>query len=217
MKKALIILLKIVGYPILGFILFILLYLLAGWGLSNSSTAPKAVTCYECQTIYIASNGVHLDIVLPVELLDTFLYQHLHQKGNYLAFGWGDEGFYLHTKTWDDVKFNNVFKAAFLPSPTLMHVTHYGYPSSLWTPIELCPEQLQQIQYFIRQSFREDSDCSFFELTNQGYSSIDYFYEAEGSYSCFYTCNVWVNQALKKGQVKTAIWSPSIHGVLSHQ
>lgn len=216
MKPLLFRLLKIIGYPIIGFICFILLYLLAGWVLSNTSTNPPPETCYECQTIYIASNGVHLDIVIPVELVDTLLYQHLHPEGKYLAFGWGDEGFYLHTQTWDDVKFSTVFSAAFLPSPTLMHVTHYSYAPSSWQPLEVCPQQLAAIQLFIRQSFQEDYDCSFFELEGQGYTSIDYFYRAEGSYSCFYTCNVWVNQALKKAHVKTALWSPSVDGVLMH-
>lgn len=32
---------------------------------------------------------------------------------NYIAFGWGDKGFYLDTPTWADLKFSTAFKAAF--------------------------------------------------------------------------------------------------------
>jgi len=35
------------------------------------------------------------------------------KKGDWLAFGWGDKGFYLNTPTWADLKFSTAVKAAF--------------------------------------------------------------------------------------------------------
>lgn len=45
------------------------------------------------------------------------------------------------------------------------------------------------------------------------YSHYDRFFEAEGNYNCFYTCNVWTGCVLKKGKIKTAIWSPFTGGI----
>lgn len=67
------------------------------------------------KTIYLASNGVHLDIVIPIRNLDSLLLLDLHHMSNekYMAFGWGDEEFYLNTPTWDDLSFLTAFKAGF--------------------------------------------------------------------------------------------------------
>lgn len=44
---------------------------------------------------------------------------------NYIAFGWGDKGFYLDTPTWADLKFSTAFKAAFWMGQSAMHTTYY--------------------------------------------------------------------------------------------
>ncbi|HTF80748.1 MAG TPA: DUF2459 domain-containing protein, partial [Cytophagales bacterium] len=57
--------------------------------------------------IYIVSNGVHTDVLLPTDTgnaLDSYL---IHKQGQgmphaYIAYGWGDKGFYLETPTWAD-------------------------------------------------------------------------------------------------------------------
>ena len=70
--------------------------------------------------IFILSNGVHTDIVVPVKN-DTFdwskqiKFEHTKAKDStakYVAMGWGDRGFYLETPTWADLKASNALKAA---------------------------------------------------------------------------------------------------------
>ena len=41
----------------------------------------------------------------------------------YLAFGWGDKGFYLDTPEWSDLKASTAFKAAFALGNSAMHTT----------------------------------------------------------------------------------------------
>ncbi|REG87882.1 uncharacterized protein DUF2459 [Winogradskyella sediminis] len=52
-------------------------------------------------------------------------------------------------------------------------------------------------------------------LENQGYSSIDDFYKAKGSYSCFKTCNSWVNSAFKESGLKSCLWTPFDFGLMN--
>ncbi|REG87883.1 uncharacterized protein DUF2459 [Winogradskyella sediminis] len=77
--------------------------------------------------IYLNTHGVHLDIVIPIENIDSLLLSGIehNQSESYLSFGWGDENFYINTPTWGDLTFSNAFKAMFLESSTLMHITRY--------------------------------------------------------------------------------------------
>lgn len=74
--------------------------------------------------------------------------------------------------------------------------------------------QLEQLIYFIEQSFETDDEMKLIEIVGKGYSNRDYFYEGVGSYNCIKTCNQWVNQGLKAAEIKTSIWSPFDSGVL---
>jgi uncharacterized protein (TIGR02117 family) len=114
--------LKYTGYFILSFIAFVLIYILAAYCLARM-TVDKEPGLVNDVAIYIKTNGVHTDLVVPVknEQLDwsreiKFSNAHLPDTTaiKYLAMGWGDKGFYLQTPTWADLKFSVAFKAAFL-------------------------------------------------------------------------------------------------------
>src|SRR5689334_21418732 len=109
LKKLLYFLLSIIG--------FILVYLLIVFCCSrielNSAWHPgKDIT------IYLLSNGVHSDLVVPVKtpLIDwSKIVKYKNTTGNdttedWVAFGWGDKGFYLQTPTWADLKFSVAFR-----------------------------------------------------------------------------------------------------------
>ncbi len=91
----------------------------------------------ECKTngveIYMKTNGVHTDIIVPIEHELKNWRKYIHPEATkggdrgfrYVAFGWGDKGFYLQTPEWSDLKFSTAFKAVFFLSTTAMHVTFY--------------------------------------------------------------------------------------------
>ncbi len=169
------------------------------------------------QAIYLSTNGVHLDIILPLELMDESLLQDLviENQEKYLAFGWGDEGFYLNTPTWGDLTFKTAFKAMFLKSTTLMHVTRHSQKRASWTSITISNEELNKLNAFILQSFYLDSEGRKVELPNTGYHNYDHFYKALGSYSSIKTCNSWANSGFKKSGLKAAFWTPFDFGLLN--
>jgi uncharacterized protein (TIGR02117 family) len=160
--------------------------------------------------IFLTTNGVHLDIVIPIDNIGTALRKDLRldSKTQYLAFGWGDENFYLNTPTWADVTFRNAYSAMFLDSSTLMHVTQYGQKRNKWIRIRLSESQLNQVNEHIQNSFKLSKSDKKMLLKNKGYNSNDDFYRAKGSYSLFKTCNSWVNSIFKESNLKSCLWTP---------
>ncbi len=194
-------------------------YLLFAWFLSAMTTTPAAKTCRGAEEhFFVSTNGVHVDIVLPVTALDAeFLEQlHLQEGTTYVGMGWGDEGFYLKTPSWAELDWKVAVAAIFLPSPTLMHVTHHQKASSRWKRVWVCCEQKEALLDYVKGSFKRSAAGDLRYLPDRGYHSNDFFYKAKGYYTGLYTCNIWANQALKKAQVKTAIWSPFDKGILKH-
>ncbi len=168
--------------------------------------------------IYAHSNGVHLDLVFPVEMVPEQLRSQFtySPKTQLLAIGWGDKGFYLDTPTWAELSPKVAVKAMFLPSPTAMHVTEHAAVNTTWSHIDLTNEQVGELWAYIIATFQTDASGQITELVGQGYTDQDRFYEANGNYSMFKTCNSWVNTGLRRIGVKTAIWTPMDKGVLRY-
>lgn len=167
--------------------------------------------------IYLNTNGVHLDIVIPKENSSSSLLKGIEydQSDNYLAFGWGDENFYINTPTWGDLTFKNAFNAMFLKSSTLVHLTRYRSKGSDWIPIKVSESELKKLNAYLQQTFKTDENGQKIILKNQGYSAIDDFYKAKGSYSCFKTCNSWANSAFKESGLKACFWTPFDFGLMN--
>ena len=118
-------LLFVVGFVVLYGVLCLLLPLIPIS--AEKTTEPKTIT------IYLLSNGMHTDLVLPTQndFIDWTTKVSPNDtkgkiKGDWLAFGWGDKGFYLNIPTWADLKFSTAVKAAFWMSDSAMHTTYLG-------------------------------------------------------------------------------------------
>lgn len=195
-----------------------LIYLFFSVVLSLLGTRPGRVVCEEKHELYITTNGVHLEIIFPTSQLGDSLSAALlvPPRVQYVSFGWGDKQFYLQTPTWDQLTVHTALQAAFLRSETAMHVTHHYQVSDAWRPLRLCDRQADTLRAYIWDSFRQDLPGQLLEIPGAGYTEHDFFYEATGNYTLFHTSNNWVNIALKKASVKTALWSPFDFGVLYH-
>lgn len=168
-------------------------------------------------SIFLSTNGVHLDIVIPRQNVDSVLLLGLaiEASTNYLAFGWGDENFYLHTPTWSDLTLGNAVRAILLKSSTLMHLTRYRGQQANWTEVKVSEAELRQLNAYLLASFQTDHNGQKILLPGQGYSSSDDFYKAVGSYSCLRTCNSWVNTGFRQSGLKACLWTPFDFGLLN--
>ena len=169
------------------------------------------------KSIFLTTNGVHLDIVIPINDVDSLLLLGLKYTTDdqYLSFGWGDENFYINTPTWGDLTFSVAFEAMLLNSKTLMHVTRYKKERLNWIEIKVNEFELNKLNSYIQNTFKTKQDGMKIILKNSGYSRNDEFYKAEGSYTCFNTCNTWVNSAFKESGLKSCLWTPFDFGLIN--
>lgn len=167
-------------------------------------------------TLYLRSNGVHIDFIIPIVEITPTLLQGLEYgtDDQYLAFGWGDRQFYLETPKWKDLTLGNGLSGMLLATPSLMHVSRMHKLSDKWVHVNLSGDQNDKLQAYIESSFELDSANRKVMLTNAGYYQNDAFYEANGSFTCLRTCNSWANQGLKQSGMKACAWTPFSFGVL---
>lgn len=167
--------------------------------------------------IFLSTNGMHLEIIIPVNDLSIELKEDIEftPDDKYVSFGWGDENFYLNTPTWGDLTFKNAFIALFLKSSALIHLTRSKQVKKSWTKVIIGASELQKLNHYLSVSFKKDENGNKIILNNSGYSINDDFYKANGSFSCFKTCNTWVNKAFKESDLKSCLWTPFDFGLLN--
>ncbi|MBS1661636.1 MAG: TIGR02117 family protein [Bacteroidetes bacterium] len=214
---------KIIGYTLLTFIALILLYLGAAWGLSRITVMADRDTKPEV-TIYLLTNGVHTDVVVPVKTEEkdwsrSILYKNTRSGDSvfdYLAFGWGDRGFYLEAQTMADLKAGTALRATFGLSSPAMHTTYYKVmkESKNCVRLAIAREQYQRLIGYIEKGLRLDSSgVATVVPTKIRYGQNDAFYESRGNYNLFHTCNTWANSALKACGQKACWWTPFDKGI----
>ncbi|WP_231425439.1 TIGR02117 family protein [Pedobacter sp. Leaf250] len=195
----------------------IALYFLAAFCLSKITVNNNTFNKKEI-AIYIMTNGIHTDIVLPAsnfqkDWTQEIKYEHTlltDTSYKFLAFGWGDRKFYLETPEFSDLKLSTGLRAISGLSTSAMHTTYY----LLMTEDRNCKKlyiskvQYQQLIKYISASFTKDNNGHFISIkSNIHYDNADAFYEAVGSYSIFKTCNTWTNNALKASGQKACFWT----------
>ena len=222
MKKIFRILLKTLG----ALVLLIVVYLLAVVLLPLIPVNKQKEKPNDQITAYILTNGVHTDIVVPVksEAIDwstfvPFSDTKSKKEYKYIAFGWGDKGFYLDTPEWKDLKFSTAFNAAFWLGDSAMHTTFYDKMTlgEDCKKVNISLEEYQKLIVYIKQSFDLDKNNKV-ELikTDAVYGDSDSFYEAKGSYSLFFTCNTWAASALKAAKKEAPLWTATQQGIFRH-
>jgi len=218
---------KVLIYIFLSLVLFAALYWCADAILSR--IPAKAYRKGEGQkyTVYILSNGVHTDLVLPVrtDLIDwytVFPADNIRSKNSsfpWVSIGWGDKGFYLNTPEWKDLKVSTALLAASGLGETALHVTYYAamYENEYCYKVSIDANQFTALCRYIMDSLATDSaKAPILIPTTAVYGDNDAFYEAKGAYNLFFSCNTWANTALKKAGMPAGIWTVFDRGILRH-
>ncbi|SIT23393.1 TIGR02117 family protein [Chryseobacterium gambrini] len=222
-KKMLLLIIKAIGI-IVG---IVVLYVALGYFLPFIEVSAKDDGQKKEIPVYIYTNGVHTDIVMPVkndvqDWSTKIPFSNTKSKStdyNYVGVGWGDKGFYLDTPTWADLKFSTAFKAAFWLSESAMHCTFYKTMNKGddCKKIMISKDQYKKLVDFVDAKFDKDQNGNYNLVpTNAVYGNDDAFYDAQGKYSFLNTCNTWANDALKAADQKAAFWTPSDYGIFLH-
>lgn len=219
--------LRIIWRTFLGILGFFALYFLFAYLLTiipaNRSFSPQTGGV----DLYVISNGVHTDICFSTKdanldwntILNFDDFKTPSSRLQYLSIGWGDKGFYFDTPTWADLSAKTAATAAFIPSPTAIHVTALNRTPIVGEMIrqtKVSKAQLLKIENYIKDHLQLKNDKAILIDCCRYEGFDDNFYEAKGSYHMLRTCNTWANQVLKTGGIRTATWAPFDKCILYH-
>ena len=171
--------------------------------------------------IYLADNGIHADLVLPVRaagldwapLVPRSDMADVAPTMQWISFGAGERRVYLDTPTWADITPRTLW-AATTGGERVMHVEYTSDPSYTARTIRLTPEQYRRLWASIRAEFRLDAHGHPVRIDHPGYGPRDAFYLGIGRASALSTSNNWVAGRLRLAGVETSLWSPFAQGLL---
>jgi len=170
-----------------------------------SSSPPAVERGEECVddnpvVIYVAGHGWHTAIIVPAtDMLARFPALRTRFGGSqYLEFGWGDKDFYQA----EEPGVGLAGKAVLWPTKAVMHVVAVTgdvddfFPNSEIHRLCLLQNHYAALLDFIAGSFRRTKAGAALPL-GKGLYGDSRFYEAEGNYTLFNTCNTWTAKGLK--------------------
>ena len=172
-------------------------------------------------TIYLADNGVHVDIIMPVlaqgldwrPLIPLSDFAAADPNSRWIAFGAGEKLVYLDTPTWWDLTPRTIW-SALTGGERVMHVEYVPSPYYTAREIRLRPEEYRRLWAAIRADFALDEHGRPRLIHHPGYGPSDAFYRATGHASMFRTCNSWAAGKLRLTGVTTSLWPPFASGVV---
>jgi uncharacterized protein (TIGR02117 family) len=189
-------------------LLYLLAALLGGLVSANRNwSEPEAGI-----TVYVASNGVHTDLILPVAaagldwrpLLPTSDVRAAPDGAGWLAFGSGEREVYLNTPRWSDLRLP-VAMRALTAGERVVHVEWIADPRFAQRQLRLRPEEYRRLWAAVRAGFRDSRPQ---RIAHKGYGEADAFYLGIGKANAFDTCNQWVATRLRLAGVEAPLWSP---------
>ena len=171
-------------------------------------------------TIYVASNGIHADLVVPATAQGLDWRPFVPKSdaaavpagAEWIAFGAGERRVYLETPTWGDITPRTIW-AATSGGERVMHVEWVSDPAYAARAIRLTPEQYRRLWAAIRAGFLLDARGRPIKIDHPGYGAGDSFYKGVGKASATQTCNQWVASRLRLAGVKAPLWSPFVQGL----
>ncbi|MGJ7580929.1 TIGR02117 family protein [Variovorax sp. RHLX14] len=176
---------------------------------------------------FVLTNGVHTDLVFPIRSAQidwTGIFPMadaaaVPRDAEFIAIGWGDREFYLHTPTWADLTVSRALGALAGRNPSLLHVTwlrrgQFATPGSSGAyALPLTAAQYAGLAAYVRAKL---PDGLATPLPSAGYGGQDAFYEATGSYGPFETCNTWTGRGLRNAGLTMGRWTPFDYNVVRH-
>jgi len=172
-------------------------------------------------TVYIADNGVHADIIMPVEaqgldwapLIPKRDFAAAERDARWIAFGSGEQRVYLDTPRWRDLKLRTIW-SALAGGKRVMHVEYVSDPNYAVREIRLRPEEYRRLWAAIRADLLLDQHGRPELIDHPGYGPSDAFYRSNGKANAFRTCNAVAADWLRLAGVKTSLWPPFVNGLV---
>ena len=175
---------------------------------------------------YITSNGVHTDFIFPTRtaqidwttIFQTKDFLNADLNTDFIAIGWGDREFYLNTSAWKDLTFKRALSAVTGQDRSAMHVEYLSHDDlqammrNHVYRLHLTENQYAQLRNYILEATVLKTTGSVKNtaqnIPNYHYDQNDAFFDANGQYSLFQTCNTWIGNGLHQAGIKVSRWTP---------
>jgi uncharacterized protein (TIGR02117 family) len=172
-------------------------------------------------TIYIADNGIHADIIMPVraqgldwsQVVPKADFAAADPDARWIAFGSGEQRVYLDTPRWRDIRPRTIW-SALAGGKRVMHVEYVPSPYYAVRQVRLRPEEYRRLWTAIRADFALNGRGRPQRLGHPGYGPSDAFYRATGKANAIRTCNAVAAGWLRLAGVKTSLWPPFASGLI---
>lgn len=154
----------------------------------------------QTETVFVVNHGWHTGIVVPTASLPDSakpLWAGA-ERGRYLEFGWGDDGFYRA----DKVTSGTALRAMFWRNPAVLHVVSLDEPPEEYFPysgvirINVTTNGFQRLCSYLEQSYKRDEEHNPIDL-GKGIYGESRFFRATGHYYFPNTCNKWTARGLR--------------------
>ena len=179
----------------------------------------------ESKTIeaFVISNGVHTDYVFPMRssgvdwslLFPARQFRAAPPDAEFIAIGWGDREFYLHTPNWSDLTVARALSALRGANRAVLHVS-WLRRADLGADtyrLPLGPAQYARLADWVRGALPGGQAVP---IDGAHYGRNDAFYEASGGYHLFETCNTWTGRGLREAGIPMGRWTPFDFTVTHH-
>ena len=172
-------------------------------------------------TIYLADNGIHADIIMPVEadgldwrpLFPGADFAAADPAARWIAFGAGEQRVFLNTPTWWDITPRTIW-SALIGGNRVIHVEYVPNPYYAVREVRLRPEEYRRLWTAIRADLKLDPNGRPARIDHPGYGPADAFYGTTGRASALRTCNSWAAGRLRIAGIKTSAWPPFAEGLV---
>lgn len=176
-------------------------------------------------TIYLRSDGIHTDFVLPVkssvkDWSSDLLYTNVNvpdSTRDWVSFGWGDKNFFLKTPSWNDLTFATAITALSYTGESAIHNVFLFQPqkSPECKELTISVSQYSKLVQFIERSYVRNKKRGVELIKGGAYWDNDAFYESSGTYGAFTTCNTWISNGLKEAGLPSCLWTPFSLGIMT--
>jgi len=171
-------------------------------------------------TIYLADNGIHTDIIMPVRaqnldwapLIPKSDFAGVDPNSQWIAFGSGEQHVYLDTPTWWDIRPRTI-RSALTGGNRVIHVEFVPSPYYAAREIRLRPDEYRRLWAAIRADFALDVQGRPERIDHPGYGPADAFYRASSKANALRTCNAVAAGWLRLAGVKTSLWPPFVNSL----
>ena len=150
--------------------------------------------------LFVVNHGWHTGLVLRRADVPPGRWPQLidFPKAKYIEIGWGDAGFYQAKQITSGL----ALKAIFWPTSSVLHVVgledsaEVSFPYSQVLTLPVSEAGWLSLIQFIEHSYAYD-EYQHWQLIGHGIYGDSRFYQAQGYYHLFHTCNHWTAAAIR--------------------